>query len=85
MAQGGGGGAGFDEADLRKPYTQPQAVVMKPDSPTAMMRMARGLHQRAQRSHEETTFSEIIGSVADLCRQRGGKSQEKVTLDADEI
>ena len=68
------GGGGFDEADLPKPYTQTQAVVTKPDTPTAVLRMAGGLHQRAHRSHEETIFSEIIGSLAKRCEQRGGKS-----------
>ena len=41
VAQGGGG---FDEVDLPKPYTQTQAVVMKPDTPTSVLRMAAGLH-----------------------------------------
>ena len=79
------GWARFDEADLPRPYTQTQAVVMKPNTPTAVLRMAGGPHQRAQRSHEETTFSEIIGSLAKGCQQRGGKSQKKVTIDGDEI
>ena len=57
----------------------------KPNTPTAMLGMAGGLHQQAQRSHEETTFGEIIGSLEELCQQRGGKSQKKVTLDGDEI
>ena len=58
---------------------------MKPDTPTAVLRMAGGLYQRAQRSHEETTFEKIIGRLAELCQQRGGKSQKKVTLEGDEI
>ena len=81
----GGVGAGFDEAHLPKPYTQTQAVVIKPNTPTAVLRMARGLHQRAQRSHEETTLSKIIESLGELCQQRRGKSQKKVTLDGNEI
>ena len=75
------GGAWFDEVDLPKPYTHTQAVVMKPDTPTAVLRMAGGLHQQAQRSHEETTLSEIIGSLAKHYQQRGGQSHKKVTLD----
>ena len=54
VAQGGGG---FDAAHLPKPYTQAQAVVMKPDTHTAGLRMAGGLHERVQRSHEETESS----------------------------
>ena len=64
MAQGG---AGCDEADLPKPYTQTRAMVMKPNTPTTVLRMAGDLHQRAQRSHEETTLGEIIASLAELC------------------
>ena len=50
--------------------------------------MAARLNQRAQHSHEETTFSEIIGSLAEMCQQTRGKSQKKVkkvTLNGDEI
>ena len=84
VAQGGGGG-GVNEADLPKPYTQTKAVVMKPDTPTTVLRMATGLHQPTQRSPEETTFNEIIGSLAELCHQREGKSQKNWTLNGDEI
>ena len=82
LAQGGGG---FDEADPPNPYTQTKAVVMKPDTPIAMRRMAGGVHQRVQRSHEETTFSKIIGSLAELCQRSGEKTKKKVILDGDEI
>ena len=83
VAQGGGGGVA--EVDLPKPYTHTQAVVIKLDTPTAVLRMAGGLHQRADRSPEETMFSDIIGNLAELCQHRGGKDKKKVTPDADEM
>ena len=65
--------------------THRHAMVMNPGTPTAVQRMAGGLHHGAQRSHEETALSEIIGSRAKPCRQRGGKTKKKVTLDGDEM
>ena len=56
---------------------------MKPDTPTALLRTR--FAPASPGSHEETTCSEIIGSLAEVCQQRGGKNKNKVTLDGDEI